>query len=154
ASRLPSLATMRPGSKLPSLEATEDWDAETWSDTRSSLGETALESQLQDLNAKRESLGDTLSTQEVLARQVLHDNASVEAPIATRVNRVKDWVRRRHSEVGRRALPRLSICIVGTELQCSKTKEGIERAKDARSVARARAVDRPWLRGRRGRSRG
>ncbi|CAL1138634.1 unnamed protein product [Cladocopium goreaui] len=73
APHLPSLATMRPGSKLPSLEATEaeDSDGRAWSEH--SLGATAMESELQQIAAQREKLGDTLSTQEVLAQQVNGD---------------------------------------------------------------------------------
>lgn len=156
---LPSLATMRPGSKLPSLEATEaeDSDGRAWSEH--SLGATAMESELQQIAAQREKLGDTLSTQEVLAQQVNGDQGGAvpevqAAPVSVvraKVRRVKDLLRRRNrSEVSYdRALPQLGVPIPDRELK--PTRDWKERP--ARKAAER--VDYVGLRGRlRARSRG
>ena len=152
APQLPSLATMRPGSKLPSLEATEDSDGRAWSEH--SLGATAMESELQMIAAKREKLGDTLSTQEVLAQQVNSDlggpvtevQAAPVLAVRTKVRRVRDLMRGRHrSEVNYdRALPHLGG---PTELKLRR-----DRAVAARKAADR--VEAGRLRGLRAKSRG
>mmetsp|Transcript_82979 Transcript_82979/g.199110 ORF Transcript_82979/g.199110 Transcript_82979/m.199110 type:complete len:166 (+) Transcript_82979:94-591(+) len=121
----PRLPTMRPGSKLPSLEATEDIGSRAC-ETHSSLGATAMESELKVIADRREKLGDTLSTQEVLAQQVAsHKNAEPVAQVQERKVRasVRELVkngRLRQSASCRRALPPLTRRAVMVELYARK----------------------------------
>ncbi|CAJ1353788.1 unnamed protein product [Effrenium voratum] len=122
----PTVATeICEGSKLPSLEATEDIGSRAC-ETHSSLGATAMESELKVIADRREKLGDTLSTQEVLAQQVAsHKNAEPVAQVQERKVRasVRELVkngRLRQSASCRRALPPLTRRAVMVELYARK----------------------------------
>ncbi|CAJ1414986.1 unnamed protein product [Effrenium voratum] len=133
----PTVATeICEGSKLPSLEATEDIGSRAC-ETHSSLGATAMESELKVIADRREKLGDTLSTQEVLAQQVAsHKNAEPVAQVQERKVRasvrelVKNGRLRQSAPPGllpsspkascRRALPPLTRRAVMVELYARK----------------------------------